>query len=90
MKCYYHDNQTYGIAWKLLFKKKSCHDKLFKECFKDRTMERRHETHVITFRRAKDIKRCVCTDSWYTVQCINSLDVNCCLDRGRSSVRCTP
>ena len=91
MKCYYHDNRTYGVAWQQLLNETRCHEVLFEKCFNERSVKGRHETHVLTFRQVKDIKRCVCTGSqgWHTIQCLGSQDVNCCLDRGRNSVKCS-
>lgn len=92
MKCYYHDNQTYGDSWQqLLNDKTKCHEELFERCFKDRATQGRHETHVLTFRRVADIKSCVCTGNhgWYTIKCFHSMDVYCCLDRGKDSVKCS-
>eukprot|EP00111_Clytia_hemisphaerica_P019579 TCONS_00057775-protein len=90
MKCYYHDNQTYGVAWQQLLNNTKCHQQLFDKCFTERSIVGRHETHVLTFHRIQDIRRCVCTDvsEWYVNSCLRSKDVHCCLDRGVNSVKC--
>jgi hypothetical protein len=90
MKCFYMDNETYGNTWQQLLSNDVCHQLLFDTCFQERAIPTRHETHVLTFHKADDITRCVCTDQagWYINTCLDLVDVKCCLDRGESSVRC--
>lgn len=90
MKCFYTDNKLYGDTWKKLFADTKCHEKLFNKCFRNRTVVGRHETHVLTFSRYENIKRCVCTDlyGWCNSECSYNPSIRCCLDRGKLSVLC--
>ena len=88
--CYYRDNKPYGDQWYAVIANNDLHKKLFGKCFSNRTVEGRHETHVITFSRYESIERCMCMDvyGWCDVKCPNFQNIRCCLDKGRLSVLC--
>lgn len=91
MKCFYCEDIDYGVRWKSIMNSKPCQDELFSTCFANRSMAGRRETHVLTFIRRCDIRRCYCSDvfGWCKVEgCPRFPDVKCCLDRGKDSVMC--
>lgn len=90
MKCFYRDNKNYGESWEKIMENTECHLQLFNKCFENRTVDGRHETHVLTFSREEDIERCVCTDSagWCQSTCSHIPKIKCCLDKGKTPVLC--
>ena len=89
-KCFYCDENDYGESWKRITENVHCQDSLFENCFKNRTIAGRHETHVLALFRYCDIEQCACTDiaGWsHSNQCGSHM-IRCCLDIGRESVIC--
>eukprot|EP00112_Aurelia_sp_Birch-Aquarium-sp1_P022745 Seg652.2 transcript_id=Seg652.2/GoldUCD/mRNA.D3Y31 product="hypothetical protein" protein_id=Seg652.2/GoldUCD/D3Y31 len=88
MKCFYCDEEDYGDKWEQITNNQACQKDLFKNCFRNRTIKERHETHVLALHRYCEIDRCSCSDllGW----CVSSLcgldNVRCCLDIGKNSL----
>ena len=89
MKCFYcDDNEVYGESWERITNDVKCQQGIFENCFRNRTMQSRHETHVLALYNHCKIEQCYCNDviGW----CSSTLcsNVRCCLDTGVDSVIC--
>ena len=90
LKCFYCDQDDYGKQWEALMNDEECQNNLFDNCFTNRTLPGRHETHVLTLIRRCDVKYCVCADvnGWCKNSRCNFANIRCCLDFGMESVFC--
>ena len=90
MKCFYCDEEDYGEKWEQITNNQPCQKDLFKNCFRNRTIKERHETHVLALHRYCEIDRCTCSDvlGWCRSSLCGLDNVRCCLDIGKNSLVC--
>jgi len=89
MKCFYCDeSEVYGESWEEVTNDIGCQQGLLNNCFANRTLKDRHETHVLALYNFCQINQCSCNDASGWCSSTSCKNLKCCLDTGKNSVIC--